>query len=231
MLEQGILKARPRPLDEGTDSEKRVYGTRLSGAIASVVAADLRAHGLTDCLPNPPRGVEREFAGGIGAKKVDVSWSSEEAGLLLAISIKTINFADRKTGNYQKNLTNRRGDMLFEAVTLHRRFPYAVLGGLLFLHCGAEKDQGKERQSTLDNAHDRFRLFTRRQDPGDREEQLERMWLASYSDDPAVAVLYEAGKPGEPILWNTARDELLRMVAERNPDHLVYASGNLTRRR
>ena len=68
------------------------------------------------------------MAGGIGAKKVDVTWATEEGGLLLGVSIKTINFRDRKTGNFQKNLTNRRGDMLFEAVTLHRRFPLCRVG-------------------------------------------------------------------------------------------------------
>lgn len=36
------------------------------------------------------RSPEREFAGGIGAKKVDVSWSTEEAGLLLAISVQRL---------------------------------------------------------------------------------------------------------------------------------------------
>ena len=50
---------------------------------------------------------------------------------MLALSVKSINFRDRRSRNFQKNLTNRRGDMLFESVTLHRRFPYAVLGGLL----------------------------------------------------------------------------------------------------
>jgi hypothetical protein len=59
--------------------------------------------------------------------------STEESGHLLAISVKPINFVDLRTKNFQKNLTNRRGDMLFESITLHRRFPYAVLAGFLIL--------------------------------------------------------------------------------------------------
>ena len=77
-------------------------------------------------------GAERRMDGGLGAKKVDVTWATEHSGLLLAISIKTVNFRDRKTANFQKNLTNRRNDMLFESTTLHRRFPYAALGGFFF---------------------------------------------------------------------------------------------------
>src|SRR4051812_3829589 len=100
------------------------------------------------------------MAGGIGAKKVDVTWATEEAGLLLATSIKTINFRDLKSRNFQKNLTNRRGDMLFEAVTLHRRFPYSVLLGLFCFDWEAATDNVKlgegakeTRRSTFLNAH------------------------------------------------------------------------------
>src|SRR5690554_142151 len=60
----------------------------------------------------------------VSAKKVDVTWTTPESGLLLGISVKSISFRDTKTNNYQKNLTNRRGDMLFESTTPHRRFPY-----------------------------------------------------------------------------------------------------------
>src|SRR3546814_5010367 len=57
-------------------------------------------------------GAERRLAGGIGAKKVDVTWATEESGLILAVSVKTILFKDSRTQNFQKNLTNRRADLL-----------------------------------------------------------------------------------------------------------------------
>ncbi|HYC89921.1 MAG TPA: hypothetical protein VEO54_11970 [Thermoanaerobaculia bacterium] len=96
------------------------------------------------------------MSGGIGAKKVDITWATEESGLLLAISVKCITARDVATRNYQKNLINRRGDMLGEAVTLHRRFPYAVLGGFLFLDSGAAHDASDQRSSTFRNAHGAF---------------------------------------------------------------------------
>lgn len=55
------------------------------------------------------------MAGGIGAKKVDITWATEEAGLLLAVSIKTINFRDGRTGNFQKNLAVIRFGHMQEA--------------------------------------------------------------------------------------------------------------------
>ena len=171
------------------------------------------------------------MAGGIGAKKVDVTWATEEAGLLLGISIKSINFRDKRTGNFQKNLTNRRGDMLFEAVTLHRRFPYAVLGGLFFLDKGAERDETTRRRSTFLNAHARLRLFTGRQDPGGRDEQYERLYLVllDASSSHARFDAYPVGRPERRVPMAETLDELLSVAAIRNPDFYEYRDGNLFR--
>lgn len=162
------LSAKP---EDGLREDKKGYSERLSSAVARAFAEDLRGRGAKLARPGLPgetgkSGAERRIAGGVGGKKVDVTWSTEEAGLLLGISVKSINFRDRKSGTFQKNLTNRRGDMLFEAVTLHRRFPFAVIVGLLFLDEGAETDNHREepnkksrRRSTFLNAHARLRLF------------------------------------------------------------------------
>ena len=138
LLTAALQSVGDKPPDTAKAPEKKAYSEKVSNVVAAAIGDELRQRGLTSARPAPPgeldaSGAERRMAGGIGAKKVDVTWATEEGGLLLGISIKTINFRDNKTKNFQKNLTNRRGDMLFEAVTLHRRFPYAVLGGLFFL--------------------------------------------------------------------------------------------------
>ena len=169
------------------------------------------------------------MAGGLGAKKVDITWATDEAGLLLAISIKSINFRDSKTKNFQKNLVNRRGDMLMEAVTLHRRFPYAVLGAFFFFDKGADSDDTARRKSTFVNAHARLRLFTGRNDPAGRDEQFERFYImlldASSTTKPVRS--YEVGKPRTPIPLSKILDELLTIAAERNPDFYEFEAGNL----
>jgi len=168
------------------------------------------------------------MAGGLGAKKVDVTWATEEAGLLLAISIKSINFRDGGTKNFQKNLVNRRGDMLMEAVTLHRRFPYAVLGAFFFFDKDAETDGTGRRKSTFINAHARLRLFTGRNDPAGRDEQFERfyvMLLDATSTTPIRA--YEVGHPNDPSSLSDILDDLLKITAERNPDFYEFDSGML----
>jgi hypothetical protein len=169
------------------------------------------------------------MAGGIGAKKVDVTWSTEESGLVLGISVKTINFRDKRSKNFQKNLTNRRGDMLIEAVTLHRRFPYAVLAGFFFLDRGAEDDHMREtgpakRKSTFDNAHRRLQLFTGRGDPAGRDEQFERFYIMLVEASPDAASLraYEVGKPTATVRLDDIIGELLGLVAIRNSDFYEY---------
>ena len=169
------------------------------------------------------------MAGGIGAKRVDVTWATEEGGLLLGISIKSINFRDLRSGNFQKNLTNRRGDMLFESFTLHRRFPYAVLGGLLFLDHEAKHDETPRRRSTFLNAHSRFQLFTGREDPGGRDEQYERLYivLLNASSSHAQVQAYAVGRPQCRVPIAQVLDELVELVAIRNPDFYEYKEGRL----
>ena len=167
------------------------------------------------------------MAGGLGAKKVDVTWATEESGLLLGISVKTINFRDSKTRNFQKNLVNRRGDMLMEAVTLHRRFPYAVLAGFFFLDSEAAHDGTEKRRSTFLNAHARLQLFTGRNDPAGREEQFERFYLILLDSARLTLSPYQVGAPDRELALATMLDDLLGLVAQRNPDFYELRDGRL----
>lgn len=223
-----------KPLDTAKATTKKRYSELISERTAHAFADELRHRGLKGARPAGPgeteaSGAERRMSGGIGAKKVDVTWATEASGLLLAVSIKSINFRDLKTGNYQKNLTNRRGDMLFEAVTLHRRFPYAVLAGFFFLDRGAEHDHTQQRQSTFLNAHDRLQLFTGREDPWGRDEQYERLYIGLMDADPfhSSVELSLAGEPGAPVSVADAFDDLIRLVARRNPDFYRALDGTL----
>lgn len=225
LLETALKGLSVKPPDTATQAEKKRYSERVSEVVALAVAEELRLRGLREARPAAPgelggSGAERRMAGGLGAKKVDVTWATEEAGLLLAISIKSINFKDKRTGNYQKNLVNRRGDMLMEAVTLHRRFPYAVLGAFFFFDKGALTDSTGRRKSTFENAHARLKLFTGRDDPSGRDEQFERFYLLSLAADPAAVSIeaFEVGQPTKIIPLSDIVRDLLTIVAERNPD-------------
>ena len=225
-----------RPGDDASSSEKKKYSEDMSAGLALAFADELRARGMKEARPGPraktgTSGAERRIAGGIGAKRVDVTWATEESGLVLAISVKTINFIDGKSHNFQKNLTNRRGDMLFEAVTLHKRFPYAVLAGVLCFPEDAARDDTARRSSTFLNAHQRFRLFTNRADPQGRDEQYERFYIALHDANflrPRMR-FFLAGAPEVEVPAGEVFDELARLVGERNPDLYEERDGRVRR--
>lgn len=224
-LVAAVKSAGPKPPDDAPQSLKNPWVGKLSNVLALAFAEELRLRGMTEARPAGPgelglSGAERRLAGGIGAKKVDVTWATEESGLLLACSVKTIMYRDGKSGNFQKNLTNRRGDLTVEAVTLHRRFPYAVLSGWLFLDAQAEHDGTARRNSTFHNAFTRLRLFTGRQDPAGREEQFERLYLLLLDANqfqPQITC-YHVADPTRPVNLDTAMTELVGLLSERNFD-------------
>jgi hypothetical protein len=232
----GLKTLPPKPPDSALAPTKKNYSERVSNVFAQALAEELRRRGLRTARPSPPgvvggSGAERRMAGGLGPKKVDVTWATEESGLLMAVSVKSINFVDKRSGNYQKNLTNRRGDMLFESVTLHRRFPYAVLGGYVILDKGATADSTNRRRSTFENAHNRLRLFTGRADPIGRDEQYERLFIVVLDANPFKPIYkaYAVGNSAKAVPLDSTADELLMLVAERNPDFYEYVKGSLRR--
>lgn len=236
-LISGLRSLPEKPPDEAPQPTKKAYSERMSAVVAAAFAEELRQRGLVGTRPSSPgdeagiSGAERRMSGGIGAKKVDVTWSTEQSGLQLALSVKCINFKDRRGRNYQKNVVNRRGDMLFESVTLHRRFPYAVLGGFMLLERGAAEDASQRRNSTFVNTHRRLRLFTGRTDPAGRDEQYERLYVGLVDATPfaASAQLFRAGDSEREVPLDDAFDELLALVAERNSDFYEFLDGRLRR--
>lgn len=236
LLSEALKLLPEKPDDSAQQDAKKRYSELVSQRVALAVAAELRNRGLKEARPAEEgelgdSGAERRMAGGLGAKKVDVTWATEESGLLCAVSVKTINFRDSRTKNFQKNLINRRGDMLMEAVTLHRRFPYAVLAGFFFLDKDAAHDGTTKRRSTFINAHARLQLFTGRNDPAGREEQFERFYLILLGASPMAVSLraFAVGQPDKEVPLTYIIDDILKMVAQRNPDFYEFVDGDLVR--
>ncbi|MGH7862470.1 MAG: hypothetical protein ACREOS_09555, partial [Candidatus Dormibacteraceae bacterium] len=134
----------------------------------------------------PARGGpgERAFQGGLGPKKVDVSYADERHGLLLAVSVKTICFPP-----YGKNLKNRFGDLCTEAITLHMRFPYAVVGALFAMPEEADEDTTLQRRtSTFQRARMLLGTISGRTDyasPGEKFEDVTMMLFRPLGIDEA----------------------------------------------
>ncbi len=170
-LVDAVMSAGIIPAISSPQASKKRYSEMLSAALAYEVASGLRSLGFPKVKPARGGPGEREFQGGLGPKKVDVSYADERHGLLLAVSVKSICFAP-----YGKNLKNRFGDLCTEAITLHMRFPYAVVGALFAMPEDADLDiTAQRRVSTFRRAGMLFGTVSGRQDyssPGERFEDI-----------------------------------------------------------
>ena len=236
LLKTALTTLPSKAPDSATWDAMRLCSDSMSAKIAFALAEQLRQWGTKEARPSRPRdvgmsGAERRLAGGFGAKPVEVTWTTEESGPLMALNVNTIHFRDGRSNNVQKYLANRPGDMLGEARTLHRRLPCVDVAGFVFLDNDAKSDQAKPRKPTFESAFPRLRIFTGWQDPAARDEQFERRrlllvdansfspsWESNHVRDPTTVVALEA-----------VFDDLVTLAAERNFDFHEADSGKVCR--
>lgn len=216
-LGDAIIATGPVPDDTVSQATKKRYSEVLSSHLAHQLAAELRKIGFKNAKPLPGGPGERAFQGGLGPKKVDVSYSDEQHGLMLAVSIKSICFQP-----FGKNLKNRFGDLLTEAITLHLRFPYSVVCMLFAFPIDSHKDVTKLRQiSTFARAMKLFATVSGRKDYTDPGEKFENVTMLLFEP------LTGRRKKGRFELYDAKTEKLLteeeylqnlrRIFNDRNP--------------
>lgn len=190
-LKDAIIATGPLPTESATQAQKKRYSEILSSHLAKEVADGLRTVGFGNVKPLRDGPGEKAFQGGLGPKKVDVSYSDDQHGLMMAVSIKSINFAP-----FGKNLKNRFSDLLTEAITLHLRFPYSVVCMLFAFPVESSGDTTKLRKiSTFERARKLFATVSGRRDytdPGEKFEDVTMMLFLPYSDaerEPTVELI------------------------------------------
>jgi hypothetical protein len=216
-LADAIVGTGPVPDDTVPQAQKKRYSELLSYNLAREVAAELRRIGFRNTKPLAGGPSEQPFQGGLGPKKVDVSYSDEQHGLMLAISIKSICFPP-----FGKNLKNRFGDLLTEAITLHLRFPYSVICMLFAFPIASDEDITKLRQiSTFARATKLFATVSGRRDYTDPGEKFENVTMLLF--EPLTGRkragrfrLYDA-KTAQLLTDKDYFQNLRRIFNERNP--------------
>jgi hypothetical protein len=173
-LIDAVKAAADYPPPEATQAQKKRYSERLSQQLAFEVADGLRNVEFPNVRPARGGPGERAFQGGLGPKKVDVTYADARHGLLLAVSIKSISVPP-----YGKNLKNRFADLCTEAITLHMRFPYSVICGLFAFPIMADEDVTRGRpMSTFRRALKLLATISGRAnytDPGEKFESVTGM--------------------------------------------------------
>lgn len=211
------------PVDEAARDEKKGYSELLSRHLAFEVAEGLRRIGFPNVKPFRGGPGEKEFQGGLGPKKVDVSYSDEQHGLMLAVSIKTICFAP-----FGKNLKNRFGDLCTEAITLHMRFPYSVIGGLFAFPVASSLDDsgGRRELSTFHRATKLFGTISGRRDYTDPGEKFESITMMLFEPSGGTVRLVDA--QSETDLTEEQYFQRLREIYNtRNPHASIDEGGEL----
>jgi hypothetical protein len=156
-LLDAVIAAGVIPGKDAKKELKKRYSEVLSQKLAQEIAGGLRSIGFKSVKPLPSGKGEKAFQGGLGPKRVDVSYADEQHGLLLAVSIKTIT-----SEPFGKNLKNRFYDLCPEAITLHLRFPYSVVCALFGLPNAANEDVTTGRKvSTFERARKLLSTYQR----------------------------------------------------------------------
>jgi len=194
-IENAFDQAGPKPSDEASRERKKNYAEAVSNNLARELAEELRAIGFSEVIPRRDGPTEYTFYGGLGSKRVDVSLSDEAHGLLLALSLKGILFRDSRSQGFRKNLANRRGDLCVEAITLHMRFPFAVVAAVMFFDADASRDNQlpvrRRRESTFDAACRYLAGICGRRDQNDANEKFEHVAVLLYDYEEHRARLYD----------------------------------------
>ena len=174
-----VLKSsRPRPQVSDGQDIKNKYAVRFAEQMAKRIATDL-AHKL--------RGIEattKRSAGSIrGRKQLDVNFSTPEHGLALGISLKSVHIRDvGGSRRYTHNMKRNEEELRIEASGYHKRQPYAVMIGVLFLPFDS-CDDSKKDSSSFGSWVRHLRPYTGRAQPDDEIDRFEKLYIALYEAD------------------------------------------------
>jgi hypothetical protein len=223
-LVDAIVAAGAMPPDTASREQKQLFSQNLSKHLAVEVADGLRAVGFGGVKPVRGGPGEKEFQGGLGPKKVDVSHSDARHGLLLAVSIKSINFPP-----FGKNLKNRFGDLCTEAITLHMRFPYSVVCALFAFPFSCDQDVTSGRPvSTFRRALSLLGTISGRleyTDPGEKFENVTMLLFQPMGPGRSRARVRLFDAKTEAELTEGAYFQKLRAIYNaRNPHAVIEAA-------
>jgi hypothetical protein len=182
--------------ESGLQADKKNYAERFSRNSSTWIANGLRAWfpGVTPNLDGSAQEVPART--GRGFKKLDVGYSTPQLGLALGVSVKSIHTPDPRTGRFTKNYSRNDNELRAEATDYHKRQPYAVLAGVLFLPEASCVDGGtgagdEAGVSSFGKAVQYFKHRADRRVPAHDPELFERFFVALYSRDPVSVKFFD----------------------------------------
>ncbi|MBP9825307.1 MAG: hypothetical protein KBF21_13870 [Thermoanaerobaculia bacterium] len=189
-----VLKAagqRPKP---GSGSGPG-YATAFANAMAVLIANAFRGR-FPGIKPDPSgKGVESPSRALRGLKKLDVNFSTPQAGLCLGISLKSVHLPDKNPKHrYHHNRKRNDEELRVEAAGYHQRQPYSVLVAVVVLPFEA-CDDADSRPSSFGMWVQYLWPLARRSDPHDDVDRFEHVFVALYDEKNGKLAFFDVTEP------------------------------------
>lgn len=227
---QAVLNiAKPRPNESDAIGVKIQYAVRFADAMAQAIADDLSPR-----LKGIAATTKRSAASAQGRKQLDINFSTPELGLALGVSLKSVHIRDA-TGatRYTHNMKRNEEELRIEASGYHKRQPYAVMVGVLFLPMDSCTDaKKKESASSFGSFVRKLRPYAGRSGPHDDADKFERIFIGLYNPDGSELKFFDIerappknARPKELLSYEEFLDATYHEYLGRNSAEFKWAEG------
>lgn len=178
VLKKVLQASESRPRVSDSQSKKNKYASSFANKMAELIARDLggRLEGIQASSKRSARSVQ-------GPKQLDVNYSDPHIGLGLGISLKSVHLPDQKTGRYTHNRKRNEEELRIEAMGYHKRQPYAVMVGALFLPFDSCQDGKRDNPSSFGSWVKHLRPYAGRVTTGNDLDRFEKIYIGLYRQD------------------------------------------------
>jgi len=191
VLEQTAAELQQAEVQRGHSWEKRerqlAYAILFARHIGRYIAESLRPDfPEIQSGENPSQSVS-------GVKRVDINFSTPEAGLGFAISLKSVHFGEKDNGDahFTHNIKRNDEELRVEATAHHLRQPYAVLVAVVFLPFESCVD--RSRTSSFARWVEKLWPLKGRGEPDDPPDRFELVFVALYARNGKELHFYQVG--------------------------------------
>ncbi|MDQ3489385.1 MAG: hypothetical protein M3468_16855 [Acidobacteriota bacterium] len=224
-----LAAAGQRPTSADEVAKKTQYAVRFADRMAEQFAAHLAPQ-----FPDIQASTKRSAGAVRGRKQLDVNFSTPQLGLALGLSLKSVHVRDvGGSERYTHNMKRNEEELRIEATGYHKRQPYAVMIGVLFLPIDSCEDGKKDNPSSFGSWVRHLRPYAGRTKPDDEPDKFEKIYIALYDattpDLHFFDVSWDPPRNGRPKLLRSYREFLDDMYVEylkRNGTEFAWADGD-----
>lgn len=188
ILRKVLAAAAPRPAPTAAQPLKNKYAVRFADKMAEAMAKDFESF-----MPGITATTKRSSVSARGKKQLDINFSTPHLGLALGISLKSVHLRENEGAKrYTHNMKRNEEELRIEASGYHKRQPYAVMVGVLFLPFDSCTDGKRGNPSSFGSWVRHLRPYVGRSEPTDDGDRFEELYIALYQPDGTELRFFDA---------------------------------------